>query len=33
MTYYVLSVLSWFHIVWDLRAPPRHILLGAEAGS
>jgi stearoyl-CoA desaturase (Delta-9 desaturase) len=22
ITYYILKFLSWFHIVWDLRAPP-----------
>ena len=33
ITYYVLCVLSWFHIVWDLRQPPIHVLLGAEASS
>jgi hypothetical protein len=30
LTFYVLRVLSWFRIVWDLREPPRHILLAAE---
>ena len=25
LSYYVLSVLSWFGIVWDLRTPPEHI--------
>ena len=25
LSYYVLSVLSWFGIVWDLRIPPEHI--------
>ena len=25
VSYYVLSVLSWFGIVWDLRTPPEHI--------
>lgn len=23
VTYYILKFLSWFHIVWDLRAPPK----------
>lgn len=23
LTYYILKFLSWFHIVWDLRAPPK----------
>jgi stearoyl-CoA desaturase (delta-9 desaturase) len=26
-TYYVLKVLSWFGVVWDLRAPPRSLLV------
>jgi stearoyl-CoA desaturase (delta-9 desaturase) len=26
LTYYVLKVLSWFRIVWDVRVPPRHIV-------
>jgi stearoyl-CoA desaturase (delta-9 desaturase) len=30
-TYYILKVLSWFRIVWDLRQPPRHVLMGTEA--
>jgi stearoyl-CoA desaturase (delta-9 desaturase) len=25
LSYYVLSVLSWVGIVWDLRTPPAHI--------
>lgn len=25
LSYYVLKVLSWFGIVWDLRVPPKHI--------
>lgn len=25
LSYYILSVLSWFGIVWDLRTPPEHI--------
>jgi stearoyl-CoA desaturase (delta-9 desaturase) len=31
VTYYVLRVLSWCRIVWDLRIPPPHILYPAEA--
>lgn len=27
-SYYVLKVLSWFGIVWDLRAPPEALLVG-----
>jgi stearoyl-CoA desaturase (Delta-9 desaturase) len=30
ITFYVLRVLSWFRIVWDLREPPRHVMLGAD---
>jgi stearoyl-CoA desaturase (Delta-9 desaturase) len=26
MTYYVLAILSWFRIVWDLKAPPKRVL-------
>jgi stearoyl-CoA desaturase (delta-9 desaturase) len=26
MSYYILKVLSWFGVVWDLRTPPAHIL-------
>jgi len=26
ITYYLLKVLSWFRIVWDLREPPAHVL-------
>jgi stearoyl-CoA desaturase (delta-9 desaturase) len=26
MTFYILKVLSWFGIVWDLREPPAHLL-------
>jgi stearoyl-CoA desaturase (delta-9 desaturase) len=26
ITYYTLKVLSWFHIVWDLRKVPAHLL-------
>jgi hypothetical protein len=33
ITFYVLRVLSWFRIVWDLREPPRHVMLGAEPAS
>ena len=25
-SYYILKVLSWFGVVWDLRTPPQHIL-------
>jgi len=25
ITHYVLKVLSWFHLVWDLKKPPQHI--------
>jgi hypothetical protein len=24
-SYYILTILSWFGIVWDLRTPPDHI--------
>jgi len=30
VSYYVLKVLSWFGIVWDLRAPPKAILEGEQ---
>jgi stearoyl-CoA desaturase (Delta-9 desaturase) len=30
ITYYVLKMLSWCGIVWDLRQPPLHVLLGTE---
>jgi stearoyl-CoA desaturase (delta-9 desaturase) len=30
-SYYVLKVLSWFGLVWDLRLPPQHILEGRRA--
>ena len=33
ITYYILCVLSWFRIVWDLRQPPRHILLNTTASA
>jgi stearoyl-CoA desaturase (delta-9 desaturase) len=26
MTYYVLRVLSWFGLVWDLHKPPPHVI-------
>jgi stearoyl-CoA desaturase (delta-9 desaturase) len=29
-TYYALWVLSWLHIVWDLRAPPQALMLGEQ---
>lgn len=32
VTYYVLRVLSWLGIVWDLRLPPRAVLQTTEAG-
>ena len=25
-SYYILKMLSWVGVVWDLRTPPRHIL-------
>lgn len=28
ISYYVLKVMSWFHLVWDLRAPPAAIVRG-----
>jgi stearoyl-CoA desaturase (delta-9 desaturase) len=31
VTYYVLKVLSWFRIVWDLRQPPPALLQAQEA--
>jgi stearoyl-CoA desaturase (delta-9 desaturase) len=31
LTYYGLKMLSWFHIVWDLREPPAHVLQPATA--
>ena len=31
ITYYILKMLSWFHIVWDLREPPAHILANTAA--
>jgi stearoyl-CoA desaturase (delta-9 desaturase) len=30
LSFYVLTVLSWFRIVWDLRAPPRHVVEAAS---
>ncbi|MEP6932467.1 MAG: acyl-CoA desaturase [Nitrospirota bacterium] len=36
VSYYVLSLLSWLGIVWDLRTPPEHIkakTIAAESGS
>jgi stearoyl-CoA desaturase (Delta-9 desaturase) len=30
ISYYVLKVLSWFGIVWDLRAPPEAVVQGEE---
>ena len=30
-TYYTLKILSWFHIVWDLRMPPMEVLRATEA--
>jgi stearoyl-CoA desaturase (delta-9 desaturase) len=30
-SYYILKVLSWFGIVWDLRTPPAHVLDVANA--
>lgn len=31
VTHYVLKVLSWFGVVWDLKKPPRHVFALAEA--
>jgi stearoyl-CoA desaturase (delta-9 desaturase) len=31
LTYYVLKVLSWCGIVWDLKQPPAHVLAGQRA--
>ncbi|MBC7840092.1 MAG: acyl-CoA desaturase [Nitrospiraceae bacterium] len=31
LSYYILSFLSWFGIVWDLRVPPEHIKAGTIA--
>jgi stearoyl-CoA desaturase (delta-9 desaturase) len=33
VTYYVLKLLSWCRIVWDLRIPPPHVLYPSEAAS
>jgi stearoyl-CoA desaturase (delta-9 desaturase) len=36
VSYYILSLLSWFGIVWDLRTPPEHIkarTIAVESGS
>ena len=33
LTYYVLKVLSWVHVVWDLKAPPAALLRPAPAQS
>jgi stearoyl-CoA desaturase (delta-9 desaturase) len=33
LTYYVLKVLSWFRIVWDLREPPAHLLTNPASSS
>ena len=36
VSYYVLSLLSWFGIVWDLRTPPEHVkarTIAVESGS
>jgi stearoyl-CoA desaturase (delta-9 desaturase) len=33
MTHYVLTLLSWFGIVWDLRKPPREIYEEAKRGA
>jgi stearoyl-CoA desaturase (delta-9 desaturase) len=30
-SYYVLKVLSWFGLVWDLRLPPNYVLEGRDA--
>ena len=32
-TYYVLRVLSWFGLVWDLHVPPAHVLNSNRIGS
>ena len=32
-TYYVLKVLSWFGLVWDLHTPPPHVLAANRIGS
>ena len=33
ITYYILKILSWFHIVWDLRAPPAKLYEEALANA
>ena len=36
VSYYILSLLSWFGIVWDLRTPPEHIkarTIAVESGT
>jgi stearoyl-CoA desaturase (Delta-9 desaturase) len=33
LTYYILKMLSWVHIVWDLKMPPRALLYPAPAQS
>jgi stearoyl-CoA desaturase (delta-9 desaturase) len=33
LTYYGLKILSWFHIVWDLREPPAHVLHARDSAS
>jgi stearoyl-CoA desaturase (delta-9 desaturase) len=30
ISYYVLKVLSWLGLVWDLRAPPEHVVRGQQ---
>jgi len=32
-TYYLLRVLSWFRLVWDLRMPPPHLKQATETGT
>ena len=32
LTYYLLKMLSWVHIVWDLKAPPAALLRPLPAG-
>ena len=32
-TYYLLRVLSWFRLVWDLRMPPPHLVHATETSS
>jgi stearoyl-CoA desaturase (delta-9 desaturase) len=31
LTYYGLRVLGWLGLVWDIRVPPRHVVLGEES--